>query len=310
MGRGRTSGRLSISDTSTREDMELVANGLHQHNVDATGGRFDFPGRGDEEFSLNLAVKDPQGAVVGGVNAGSVLGVTWLEVLWVDEELRRRGLASWLVLEAEKAAHESGCVAAGTWTFSWQGADFYPTIGYELRGVFNGYPFGVTEHVLTKRLPSADALRAAREKIARNERDGFQLVTSPTSEDMRVVRHGLYRHCARHAGEEMDNPGIAIRLTLRDREGRVVGGLDAYTTIRIMALEVLWIDPRYRGQGYGRELLTRAEEIARDHGCISVSSHCLSLQSPEFFHYLGYGVFGTVDAYVDGHTEDLLIKRL
>jgi GNAT superfamily N-acetyltransferase len=290
--------------------MELVAERPHQHNAEVTGARFDFPGQGDDGFSLDLAVKDARGAVVGGISAGSVLGLMWLEVLWVDEELRRRGLASWLVLEAEKTAHEKGCIASGTWTFSWQGADFYPTIGYELRGVFSGYPFGVTEHVLTKRLPNLEALRAAREKVARNERGGFRLVTSPTSEDMRLVGKGLYWHCARHAGEEMDNPGITVRLVLRDSEGLVVGGLDAYTTIRIMALEALWVDSRYRGQGYGRKLLTRAEEIAKEHGCISVSSHCLSFQSPEFFHRLGYGVFGTVDAYVDGHTEELLIKRL
>jgi GNAT superfamily N-acetyltransferase len=108
----------------------------------------------------------------------------------------------------------------------------------------------------------------------------------------------------------MDYPGIAVQLVLRDEEGRAVGGLEAYTTIRIMALEALWIDPRYRRQGYGRELLTRAERIAKEHGCISVSSHCLSFQAPEFFRRLGYGTFGRVDAYMDGHTEDLLIKRL
>ncbi len=310
MDRGAALNRLSISDAPAKEEQALISSSLHGYNVEETGGRFDFPGREEEGFAVDLAVRDSKGVVVGGINAGSVLGVMWLEVLWVDEAHRRRGLASWLVLEAERIAHEKGCVAAGTWTFSWQGADFYPTIGYELRGIFDGYPFGVTEHVLTKRLPGPTTRRKIASLAARSERDGYRLDPNPARDDMRVVGKGLYDYCVRHAGEEMDYPGIAVHLVLRDEEGRAVGGLEAYTTIRIMALEVLWIDSRYRGQGYGRELLTRAERIAREHGCISVSSHCLSFQSPGFFHRLGYGAFGSVDAYMDGHTEDLLIKRL
>lgn len=310
MDRGATLDRLSMSDAPTPEERAVTSSRLHEYNVEATGGRIDFPGREEGDFAVELAVKDSKGVVVGGINAGSVLGVMWLEVLWVDEAHRRRGLASWLVLEAERIAREKGCVAAGTWTFSWQGADFYPTIGYELRGIYDGYPFGVTEHVLTKRLLDPAARKHTDSLAARSERDGYRLDPNPTRDDMRIVGNGLHRHCVRHAGEEMGYPGIGVRLVLKDPAGRVVGGLDAYTTIRIMALETLWIDSRYRGQGYGRELLTRAERTAKEHGCISVSSHCLSFQSPGFFRRMGYGTFGTVDVYMDGHTEDLLIKRL
>lgn len=300
---------LLVRDPSPAE-VESIGAGLMEHNRQATGGRFDYPCNSDPGLVIDLAVRDAQGAVVGGVSTSSVLGLMWLETLWVADELRRRGIASWLVLEAERIAHERGCVGAGTWTFSWQGADFYPTIGYRRCGVFDGYPFGITEHVLAKRLPDPHPLQRLESRIAENVGRGLSLATSPTRDEMRAVCHGLHDHCVRHAGEEMDNPGIAVRLVLKDGAGAVVGGLDAFTTIRILVLEALWVDERYRGRGYGRRLVEEAEAAAKAAGCVSVSSHCMSFQSPGFFRKLGYGTFGEVDAYIDGHTEDLLIKRL
>jgi len=49
--------------------------------------------------------------------------------------------------------------------------------------------------------------------------------------------------------------------------------------------------------------------MARLHGCIAVQGSCLSFQSPDFFHRVGYESFGRVDVYPDGVWEDLLIKR-
>jgi GNAT superfamily N-acetyltransferase len=304
------SDRFAISADPTREEIAVIRRRLEEYNLERTGGRYHFPGDEDPGLVFDLAVKDPTGNVVGGINVSSILGVMWLEVLWVAEEHRRRGLASWLVLEAERIAHEQGCVGAGTWTFSWQGADFYPRIGYRLNGVYEGYPLGITEHVLTKPLPDPDAYHAVRERVSRNEQDGFTLVTEPTKEEMHLVGDGLHQFCVAHAGDEMNNPGINVHLALREGEGNVIGGLMASTTIRIMALEQLWVDGRYRGQGCGRELVAEAERIAREHGCIAVQGCCLSFQTPGFFHRLGYESFGVVDVYLDGHTEDLLIKRL
>jgi GNAT superfamily N-acetyltransferase len=77
-----------------------------------------------------------------------------------------------------------------------------------------------------------------------------------------------------------------------------------------MALEGLWVDGRYRGRGYGRALLTRAERIVKAHGCVAVQGCCFSFQAAGFLHRLGYKSFGVVDVYLGGHTEDFLIKRL
>jgi GNAT superfamily N-acetyltransferase len=240
---------------------------------------------------------------VGGINVSSVLGVMFLEVLWVADEYRKRGLARRLVWEAERLAEKAGCVGAGTWTFSFQGPEFYPKAGYELIGIYDGYPFGITEHVLMKRLPDR------RKPSHDDKRDGFDIIGEPAQEDMKVVHDGFHQSCVASAGDEMHNPGITVQLVLRDSAGTIVGGLLASTTIRIMAIEHLWVSVRYRGQGYGRALMTEAERIAQAHGCIAAQATCFSFQTPAFFSGTGYGTFGVADVYPDGITEDYLIKR-
>ncbi|MFX1248460.1 MAG: GNAT family N-acetyltransferase, partial [Promethearchaeota archaeon] len=71
----------------------------------------------------------------------------------------------------------------------------------------------------------------------------------------------------------------------------------------------LWIDGKYRNQGYGRELLMTAERIATDNYCISGLVNVLSFQSPEFFQNHGYKIFGISDGYPNAIKEYFLIKK-
>jgi len=303
--------RLAICDTPTKEESSLLSLRIEECNQHATAGRIHFPGTQEPGLSFDLAVRGPDGSVVGGVNVSSVLGVMWLEVLWTSEAYRGRGIASWLILEAERIAHEAGCVGAGTWTFDWQGADFYPRIGYDLNGIYNGYPRGMTEHVLSKRLPSASNIQeAVALRGAQNQENGFELISCPSKEEMRVVHHGLHSYCVAHVGTGEDYQGNPVRLALRDNKGQLAGGLTASTPVRVLAIEEIWIEDRFRGRGYGRQLIATAENIARTRGCMAVQGTCFSFQTPGFFRAVGYESFGRVNIYPDDVWEDLLIKRL
>jgi len=302
-----TGARLQIASDPTEEEVQTVRDRLAAESNAKTGGRFD---QEVPEFTCDLAVRAPDGSIAGGVTISTLLGVMWLEVLWVAPEHRRRGLASWLVLEIERIAADHGCVGGGTWTFSWQGPEFYPTIGYRLNGIYNGYPLGMTEHVLSKPLPDPASYARIADTVRRSRQDGYVLVQDPTKDEMRGVHRGLHEHCVKHAGDEMHNPGIEVKLVLRDGIGRVAGGLIASTTIRIVALERLWVDSAYRGKGYGQTLVERAEQVAKQHGCVAVQGTCFSFQGPEFFYKQAYESFGSVDVYPDDYTEHLLIKSL
>jgi len=310
MSRKEQFGHFTIVDDPTAEEIALVQTRLDEHNLSRTNGTYHFPGSEEPGLAFDLALRAPTGEVIGGINVSSILGVMWLEVLWVAVEHRRRGLAGWLVLEAERIAHERGCVGAGTWTFDWQGADFYPRIGYELRGIYDGYPHGMTEHVLSKRLPTSKRIRdAVSQRVGCNEREGYRLIREPTEDEMKVAHRGLREHCVTHVGEGDAYAGSPIRLASRDESGSLVGGLTASTPVHVLALEEIWVAEAHRGIGLGRKLVTEAERIAKAKGCVAGQSCCLSFQSPGFFDAVGYESFGTVHVYMDGVAEDLLVKR-
>ncbi len=304
-------GHLTICDTPTGDEAAVLSSRFEEYNQCETNGRMHFPGTQEPGLAFDLAVRGPDGSVVGGLNVSSLLGVMWLEVLWTSMPHRGRGIASWLILEAERIAHEAGCVGAGTWTFSWQGAGFYPRIGYDLRGVYDGYPREMTEHVLAKHLPSSSDLQeTVALRAERNRRSGFALISHPTGDEMKIVHRGLHAHCNAHVEVGEDYRGAKICLVLKDTNGESAGGLRASTPVRVLALEEIWVAERSRGHGYGRQLIEAAEHVARSLGCVAAQGSCLSFQAPDFFHAVGYESFGRVDVYPDGVWEDLLIKRL
>jgi GNAT superfamily N-acetyltransferase len=69
---------------------------------------------------IRLNAREADGSVAGGIRA--VVARYWLrvEVLWVDEAARGRGIGSRLLAEAERLAREMGARNAALETFEWQ----------------------------------------------------------------------------------------------------------------------------------------------------------------------------------------------
>jgi ribosomal protein S18 acetylase RimI-like enzyme len=76
----------------------------------------------------------------------------YIDILWVNEHYRRRGLGSKLLSEAEKEAVRRGCHHVHLDTMSWQAPDFYIKHGYEVIGVLPDIPNGNQKYLLMKAL--------------------------------------------------------------------------------------------------------------------------------------------------------------
>ena len=82
------------------------------------------------------------------------MALYWLrvEVLWVDEAARGRGIGSRLLTEAECLAREMGARNAALETFEWQAPRFYQKHGYEEVVRLEGYAKGFYLALMKKAL--------------------------------------------------------------------------------------------------------------------------------------------------------------
>ncbi len=128
------------------ELQDFLWNQLKAHGL----GRLDRP---ELQESAQLATTAKyQGEVVGGLLAAVFYRGYNLQLLWIREDFRGRGLGKKLLETAEQQARAHGCTVVFGFSFGFQAPDFYLRAGYRVFGVIEDYPQGYTCHFLSKRL--------------------------------------------------------------------------------------------------------------------------------------------------------------
>jgi GNAT superfamily N-acetyltransferase len=127
---------LVIEDSPRPADLALLEERVSAAAIAAAGMG------GDEEFGI--FVREDGGQVVAGIS-----GIVWggcceLQAMWVDERLRRRGLARALVAGAEAEARRRGCSLVQFRAYDLLAPGLYERLGYETVGVIEGCPAGST----------------------------------------------------------------------------------------------------------------------------------------------------------------------
>ena len=92
---------------------------------------YGFVGEYPQQQSIRLNAKAADGKVLGGVRAYVFLYWLQIDVLWVADGARGRGLGSRLLAQAEARAMALGAHDAKLETFEWQARGFYLKQGYE-----------------------------------------------------------------------------------------------------------------------------------------------------------------------------------
>jgi GNAT superfamily N-acetyltransferase len=106
-------------------------------------------------------------------------------------------------------------------------------------------------------------------------------------------------------------PLVTFGLVLKHPETDAVdGGLTARIALDWMFVELLFVPERLRGTGVGRELMERAEALAREQGCKGIWLDTFSFQAPGFYQKLGYSIFGEIANFPAGHSRFFLHKHL
>lgn len=85
---------------------------------------------GSERQSFNVALRDGEGRLQGGLIASVRFDVMNIQDLYIEEPHRRGGHGARLIAMAEDEARRRGARLACVMTFSWQARPFYEKQGY------------------------------------------------------------------------------------------------------------------------------------------------------------------------------------
>lgn len=124
--------------------------------------------------------------------------------------------------------------------------------------------------------------------------------------EMQRIYHGLV------ATDPINQPRNyqPLFLSLRDSDTHLIGGVLASIVWDWLAIDALWVENEFRGRGYGRRLLAKAEEIARSRGCTHSRLDTFDFQARDFYERIGYAVYAQLDGFPPGHVQFHMTKQI
>ena len=129
---------------ATESEIKYIREALDRFNQAIVGA--------DEHTPLHIIQRGEDGTPIGGILGGTYWGWMYVDVLWVHEDHRGKGIGSKLLHEAEEEARRRGCHHVHLDTMSWQAPAFYKKHGYTEIGILPDIPSGHEKHLLIKAL--------------------------------------------------------------------------------------------------------------------------------------------------------------
>ena len=133
-----------MNSNPSKTETDFVRDALARFN--------DMHVENDGHLPLNLVEYDESGNVIAGILGGTYWGWMYIDILWVHENHRNKGIGTSLLGEAEKEALRRGCHHVHLDTMSWQAPNFYKKYGYEVVGILPDIPSGNQKYLLMKAL--------------------------------------------------------------------------------------------------------------------------------------------------------------
>lgn len=102
----------------------------------------------------------------------------------------------------------------------------------------------------------------------------------------------------------------AFSLALYDGN-QYIGGITANKWMNATHISLLALSKSYRHQGYGTQLLKKAETFAKQEGAALITINTQDYQAKTFYEKQGYHVFGQLaDTPFVGTTKYYLVKQI
>jgi GNAT superfamily N-acetyltransferase len=136
---------IIVTDAADESIQKIIGDGLSRFND-------EFVGYADRQ-PLAVLVRHPEsGEVVGGASGRSSLGLLFLDLFFLPQELRGQGIGTRVLRSFEEEGRRRGCRSAVLYTISFQAPEFYMRHGWTVFGKIPCDPPGTYRVFLSKSL--------------------------------------------------------------------------------------------------------------------------------------------------------------
>ena len=122
----------------------IIGQGVHEYNIQEAG-ELNFQ-------RICFVLQTPDQEILGGVIGEIFWEWFYLDLMWIQENLRGQGYGEKLLIAVEKEDKKKGAKHVFLDTFSFQAPGFYQKYGYQVFGELPDFPPGQQRYYLTKEL--------------------------------------------------------------------------------------------------------------------------------------------------------------
>ena len=122
----------------------------------------------------------------------------------------------------------------------------------------------------------------------------FEITEVIKEEDREVIFQGLLEYNLARI-EDMNKKELGVYVN--DETGKKVAGLIGETHGNWLLVKYLWVSEELRGQNIGSQLLSQAEQTAKERGCKFAFLDTFSFQAPLFYKKQGYQEVFSLEEY-------------
>ncbi|WP_448211696.1 GNAT family N-acetyltransferase [Colwellia sp. MEBiC06753] len=139
---------IEVTTSPNKNDLETISKGIQAFNQQHIPDDIVF----EPDTKFAAFVKNDDGKILGGVRATAFWNYCIVELLWLSNETRGKGIGNKLMDAAESFAKEKGFKYMRTETLSFQAKPFYEKRGYKVFGELIDHPKDHTTYCLVKEL--------------------------------------------------------------------------------------------------------------------------------------------------------------
>ena len=136
---------ITVTDAPSAAAAAVIENGLARYNKAQAGYADSRP--------LAVLVSDPDTrTVIGGLLGRTSLGLAFIDLVFLPDEVRGKDVGRRMMREAEDEARRRLCRSVVLYTISFQAPGFYERLGYRRFGEIDCDPPGTRRIFLVKEL--------------------------------------------------------------------------------------------------------------------------------------------------------------